>query len=134
MLAGRYTLLEQADFGFLETCVQRGHAIVAAGPFNSGVLAGNGKFNYGDAPADIVTRVQALAALCDEFNVPLQAAALQFPLAHPAIVSVVSGARSASQVASSVAWFNHEIPAAFWAALRTRHLIDEAAPLPGKGI
>lgn len=134
MLAGRYTLLEQADFAFLDECVKRGHAIVAAGPFNSGVLAGNGKFNYGDAPPEVVTRVQALAALCEEFAVPLQAAALQFPLAHPAIVSVVSGARNAAQVVSSVAWFNHPIPADFWDALRTRNLIAEGAPLPGKGI
>lgn len=134
MLAGRYTLLEQADPTFLETSLKRGHAIVSAGPFNSGVLAGNGKFNYGDAPAEVVTRVQALAALCEEFAVPLQAAALQFVAAHPAIVSVVSGARTAAQVASSVAWFNHDIPAAFWQALRTRNLIADTAPLPGQGV
>ena len=64
MLAGRYTLLEQHSLGFMDECARRGVGIVAAGVFNSGILAGSNKFNYGDAPADIVARVEALRAAC----------------------------------------------------------------------
>ena len=128
MLAGRYTLLEQASTDFLDTCRRNGNAIVAAGVFNSGVLVGNNKFNYADAPADIVARVQALQQACDAFDVPLPAAALQFPRAHPAIVSCVVGAQSAAQMRTNIAWFRHPIPDAFWASLKQQGLIDPAAP------
>ena len=92
MLAGRYTLLEQKSVSFLDECVRAKNAIVIAGAFNSGVLVGNNKFNYEDAPAEIVERVRVLKAACDEFGVPLPAAALQFPMAHPAVVCCVTGA------------------------------------------
>lgn len=128
MLAGRYTLLEQASAGFLESCRRNGNAVVAAGVFNSGVLVGNNKFNYDDAPPDIMARVQALQQACDAFDVPLPAAALQFPLAHPAIVACVVGARSAAQLRTNIGWFRHPIPAAFWASLKQQGLLDPAAP------
>jgi D-threo-aldose 1-dehydrogenase len=131
MLAGRYTLLEQASLSpFLESCVAAGHAIVAAGVFNSGILVGNGKFNYADAPPDMIARVEALAAACRDFNVELPAAALQFPLAHPAVASCVTGARTRAQLETNINWFRSPIPADFWQALKTRGLIDEAAPVP----
>ena len=101
MLAGRYTLLEQDCLApLLADCTRRGNAIVVAGVFNSGVLAGNNKFNYGDAPANVVARVSAMQAACDAFEVPLQAAALQFPMGHPAVVCCVSGTRSAKLCAN----------------------------------
>ncbi|UVF18814.1 aldo/keto reductase [Microvirga terrae] len=133
MLAGRYTLLEQMSLPLMERCVRVGTGIVIAGPFNSGILVGNNKFDYKDAPADVVQRVQALKAVCDEFDVPLPAAALHFPMAHPSVVSCVTGARNAEQLQTNVAWFEATIPDEFWTALRERGLIDEAAPLPGKG-
>jgi len=133
MLAGRYTLLEQMSLPLLERCVRAETGIIIAGPFNSGVLVGNNKFNYEDAPSEIVQRVHALQAVCDRFDVPLPAAALHFPMAHPAVVSCVTGARNAEQLQTNVAWFERSIPAELWTELRKLGLVDEAAPLPGKG-
>ncbi|KKX31935.1 aldo/keto reductase [Rhizobium sp. LC145] len=133
MLAGRYTLLEQQSLAFMDDCAEKGVAIVVAGPFNSGILAGNRKFNYADAPAEMIARVDALHAACEEEGVSMQAAALQFPLAHPAVVTIVSGARTAEQIKSNVDWFSETIPASFWTRLKERGLIAEGAPVPGEG-
>jgi D-threo-aldose 1-dehydrogenase len=131
LLAGRYTLLEQASLrSLLDACARQGNAIVIGGPFNSGVLAGNNKFNYADAPPDILDRVSRLRQACIEFGVPLQAAALQFPMAHPAVVSCVPGGRDLEQLRQNVAWFEQPIPPALWQALKQRGLIDERAPVP----
>ena len=130
LLAGRYTLLEQGALSpFLEACQRQGNAIVIGGPFNSGVLAGNGKFNYADAPPAVLARVEAIAAVCREFDVPLQAAALQFPLAHPAVVSCIPGAHGVAQLRQNAAWFEQAIPPALWQELKRRGLIDERAPV-----
>lgn len=134
MLAGRYTLLEQQSLGFMNDCHKAGTAIVIAGAFNSGILAGNRKFNYADAPAELLARVEALQRVCDEMTVNLQAAALQFPLAHPTTVSVVSGARNGAQIAANADWLEESIPDEFWRALQALALIDPAAPVPsGEG-
>jgi len=130
LLAGRYTLLEQGALPFLDECARRGVAIVVGGPFNSGLLAGQAKFNYEDAPAELVRRAAALREACAAHDVPLEAAALQFPLAHPAVASVLSGMRSAAQVAQNVAWFERPLPGALWDELRKRGLLDAAAPCP----
>lgn len=134
MLAGRYTLLEQESLSFMDECAAAGVSIVAAGVFNSGILAGNHKFNYEDAPADVMVRADALKAACREMNVNLQAAALQFPIAHKAVISVVSGARSGSQISSNIASFEEQIPVAFWQELRSRGLVAEGVPLPSDGV
>jgi D-threo-aldose 1-dehydrogenase len=134
MLAGRYTLLEQESLSpLLDESVKRGHAIVVAGPFNSGVLAGANTFNYAQAPEAVLQRVRALAAVCREFEVPLPAAALQFPLAHPAVVTCMAGAHDAAQLRQNIAWLQQPIPDALWLALRERGLLDERAPLPPQG-
>lgn len=134
MLAGRYTLLEQESLTpLLDESAKRGHAVVVAGPFNSGVLAGANTFNYAQAPQAVLDRVQALRAVCREFEVPLQAAALQFPLAHPAVVSCVAGAHDAAQLRQNIAWLEQPLPDALWLALRERGLVDPAAPLPLRG-
>ncbi|MFG6488500.1 aldo/keto reductase [Roseateles sp. BYS78W] len=133
LLAGRYTLLEQGSLGFMDRCAQEGVRVLVGGPFNSGLLAGQARYNYGDVPADVMSRAQALGAVAAEFDVPLQAAALQFPLAHPAVASVLAGMRSPAQVTANVAWLSHPIPRPFWLTLRERGLIDAAAPLPSKG-
>ncbi|MEP6876101.1 MAG: aldo/keto reductase [Burkholderiales bacterium] len=131
MLAGRYTLLEQAALSpLLDECLARGNAIVAAGPFNSGVLAGGSSFNYAAAPPHVIERVRALETVCREFDVSLPAAALQFPLAHPAVVSCVAGAHDEAELAQNIGWFESPIPPAFWNALHQRGLIDGRAPLP----
>lgn len=130
LLAGRYTLLEQASLSpLLDACVRHGNAIVIGGPFNSGVLAGNGKFNYADAPAGVLARAEAIAAVCREFGVPLPAAALQFPMAHPAVVSCIPGVHDAAQSRQSAAWFDMPIPPQLWQELKQRGLLDERAPV-----
>lgn len=135
LLAGRYTLLEQQTLSpLLEACTARGVGILLGGPFNSGILAGgvkgNRKFNYAEAPAEVIERVAALEAVCARFDVPLPAAALQFPMAHPAVASCLPGGRSAAQLRQNIDWFERPIPPAFWQALRAQGLLDPAAPVP----
>lgn len=131
MLAGRYTLLEQESLPLMDACARGGIGIVVAGAFNSGILAGGSTFNYETAPAGIVARVKTLRQACEAEGVTLQAAALQFPLAHPAALTLVSGARTGSQLRSNIDWFEQTIPAAFWMGLKERGLIAEGAPVPG---
>ncbi|GGY14810.1 oxidoreductase [Pseudoduganella dura] len=131
LLAGRYTLLEQASLEpLLDRCAGRGIGIVIGGPFNSGILAGTRKFNYEDAPADVVARVAAITAACRAAGVPVQAAALQFPMAHPAVVSCIPGAQSPAQLRQNAAWFAQPIPPGLWHALARDGLIDPRAPVP----
>lgn len=131
LLAGRYTLLEQAAREpVLDRCVARGVGIVIGGPFNSGILAGTRKFDYQDAPRDVIARVNAIDAACRAADVPLPAAALQFPLAHPAVVSCIPGAQSAAQLRQNAAWLGQPIPPGLWPALARDGLIDPRAPVP----
>lgn len=131
LLAGRYTLLEQTALEpLLDACVRAETAIVVGGVFNSGVLAGNGKFNYGDAPAEVVRKVQHLTDVCARFDVPLPAAALQFPFAHPAVVSCVVGARSVAQLQQNIAWLERPIPGQYWQSLLNEGLIAANVPVP----
>lgn len=132
LLAGRYTLLEQAGLQpLLQECQRHGNALIIGGPFNSGVLAGEAHYNYAQAPAAVLERVRALAAACREYQVPLPAAALQFPLAHPAVLSVVAGVRHPGQLQQNIAWFEQPIPPGLWATLRERGLLEADAPSPG---
>src|SRR5262249_3219941 len=89
LLAGRYTLLEQAPLDdLLPKCLSSGISIVVGGPLNSGVLAGRDTWNYKTARPEIVAQVERISAVCDSHKVPLAAAALQFPLAHPAVAAI----------------------------------------------
>ncbi len=134
LLAGRYTLLEQPALDeLLPLCVARGVEIIVGGPFNSGVLAGGAHYNYGAVPAAIAARVAALRAVCSAFGVPLAAAALQFPLAHPAVVRVIPGARSVAEVEANLAMMAVPIPAALWADMKAKGLLRPDAPVPGDG-
>jgi D-threo-aldose 1-dehydrogenase len=131
LLAGRYTLLEQTSLSpFLETCLQRGASVIVGGPFNGGALMGDGTWNYEKAPQAIVDRVAALEAACRAHGVPLGAAALRFPLAHPAIANVLPGPRTPAELDGILGWWNTPIPADLWADLGHRGLIDPRAPLP----
>jgi D-threo-aldose 1-dehydrogenase len=134
LLAGRYTLLEQGALPFLDRCKAAGVGVIVGGPFNSGLLAGQAKYNYGSVPADVMKRAQALAAVCAEFGVALEAAALCFPLAHPAVVSVLAGMRSPAQVMANADWARRPLPGELWTALRSRGLLDPAAPLPAGSV
>jgi D-threo-aldose 1-dehydrogenase len=137
LLAGRYTLLEQsACESFFPLCAKRGVSVILGGPFNSGILAsgvnGAGPFyyNYESAPQHIIERVAQLESICIEFSIPLPAAALQFPRAHPQVCSVIAGLASPAQVEQSVTWMNAVIPQEFWNRLREQNVIHPNAPTP----
>jgi len=131
LLAGRYTLLEQTPLhDLLPACEKAGTGIILGGPYNSGILAGGDTWNYAKAPSDVIAKAQSISNVCDAHNVPLCAAALQFPLGHPIVASVIPGARSQSEMEQNVAYFNTAIPASFWSDLRNENLLDEQAPLP----
>ena len=123
MVAGRYTLLEQpAAPELIPECRERGIGIAVAGAFNSGLLAtstpGPGaRYEYGDAPAEVVARAQRLAMVCGKFGVELPAAALQFPLREPVVRSVVLGATEPAHIAQNVARVAEPIPDALWEQL-----------------
>jgi D-threo-aldose 1-dehydrogenase len=131
LLAGRYTLLEQAPLeDLLPKCLAAGTSIVVGGPLNSGILAGRDTWNYKTAPPEIVTRVNAIEAVCDAHRVPLAAAALQFPLAHPAVAAIIPGPRNVEEFHANLKLLRHPIPARLWADLRDAGLLDPGAPTP----
>ncbi|MDX8037514.1 aldo/keto reductase [Lentzea sp. BCCO 10_0856] len=136
MLAGRYTLLEQPSLAsFLPLCVERGVSVVACGVFNSGLLskpvvAADAKYNYDDAPAELVARARAIAEVCGRHGVTLPEAAIQFALGHPAVVSVVIGSRTAEQMTANASYFAAEIPADLWNELKALNLVDPEVPTP----
>ncbi len=131
LLAGRYTLLEQAPLDdLLPKCLVAGTSIVVGGPLNSGILAGRDTWNYRPAPPDVAARVKAIAVICDSHRVPLAAAALQFPLAHPAVAAIIPGPRNAEEFAANLDLLRHPIPAGLWADLREAGLLHREAPVP----
>jgi aryl-alcohol dehydrogenase-like predicted oxidoreductase len=134
LLAGRYTLLDQSGLAdLLPLCASRGVAVIAAGVYNSGLLADpspGAPYNYRAASPDLVDRALALRAECDRHGVPLRAAAIQFPLAHPAVTTVVVGANSPEQVEDAVAMFRFPVPAGFWSGLKSAGLLPEHVPVP----
>lgn len=130
MLAGAYTLLEQDALEILfPLCEQRGISIIAASPYNSGVLANGQHYNYEMASHKILTRVNALQKICETYQVDLPHVALQFPLCHSQIVSVVTGARNEEQIALSVSYLKQKIPSRLWQALKEADLISMNAPI-----
>jgi D-threo-aldose 1-dehydrogenase len=136
MLAGRYTLLEQTALDdLLPICERRGIGLVAAGVFNSGLLArptptDDAKYDYADAPVELVERARRIAEVCERHGTSLPAAALGFPLAHPAVVSVCVGARSPEEVERNVHLYHAGTPAAVWADLEAEGFLRREAPVP----
>jgi len=137
LLAGRYTLLEQPALtsGLLALCADRGTRLLAAGVFNSGLLASRpdarSTYNYVSTPSAVLERAQALWRLCESFGVPPQAAAVQFPAHHPVVASTVVGAKSADEVKQVLAWRAADIPAGLWTALKKDGFIAADAPTEG---
>jgi D-threo-aldose 1-dehydrogenase len=135
LLAGRYTLLEQEPLAtLLPLCEQRNTKIIIGGPYNSGILAtgavAGARFNTKLAPEPVLERVRQIEAICARYGVALPAAALQFPLGHPLVVSVIPGAQSVEELQQNLDYLQQTIPASLWADLQREGLIDPAAPLP----
>lgn len=131
LLAGRYTLLEQDPLtDLLPACEKTDTSIVIGGPFNSGILVGGTTWNYGAAPDHILNRVKHINEICQSFDVPLAAAALQFPLGHDTVASVIPGLRNQDELSASLAWANTDIPAGLWEALKQADLLHPDAPVP----
>lgn len=131
LLAGRYTLLEQAPLDdLIPECQRRQTSLVVGGPLNSGILAGRDTWNYDKAPPEIVDRVRKLTAVCDAHGVPLAAAALQFPLAHPVVACVIPGPRSAEEFEANLPLFAMKISSSLWSDLRNEGLLHHDAPVP----
>jgi D-threo-aldose 1-dehydrogenase len=134
LCAGRYTLLDQrALTELLPSAAQRGTSVVIGGAFNSGLLADpkpGMMYNYASAPQELLDQALAIKAIAERHGTTLRAAALAFPLAHPAVASVLVGTRSADEVRDTVRQFTTDVPAEFWQELRAAKLLPEEAPVP----
>lgn len=131
LLAGRYTLLEQKSLDpFLTTCVARKASVVIGGPFNSGILVGGTTWNYEKAPEEIVRKVEIIKSVCADFGVDMPAAALKFPLTHPAVISTIPGPRTAAELQQILDWWTTDIPHTLWDAMAEKGLFAQGTPLP----
>ncbi|OAP38506.1 aldo/keto reductase [Sinorhizobium glycinis] len=136
LVAGRYTLLNHEPLhSAFDELLSRNVSIIAGGIFNSGILASGtsgatATYDYGKVPAAVLDRVKSIEAVCEEYRVSLPAAAMQFVYAHPAVATLVMGAKSSAEVDQNVAAINERIPPAFWTALQSADLLPATAPLP----
>jgi D-threo-aldose 1-dehydrogenase len=129
MLAGRWTLLDRSGEPLLDRCARRGVSVLAAAPFNSGILAQaapseRDTYDYAPVTGPVLRRAQELAALCRTSGVDLPHAAIRFPLRHPAVASVVAGMAGPEQVRLAARWATRPVPEALWERL------EPTAPLP----
>jgi D-threo-aldose 1-dehydrogenase len=153
LLAGRYTLLDQSGLPeLLPLCQEKGISIIAAGVYNSGILShpdpgsiggvnsgadaietwkDNVTYNYVPAGAEVIARAAALKAVCDRHGVPLMAAAIQFPMHHPAVATVLTGPRAPEHVVVNTEMMRYPIPDQLWAELKSEGLLPADAPTPG---
>ncbi len=135
LLAGRYTLLEQGGLeAFMPECVKRNVSVILGGPYNSGILTGGVKpgatHDYVAAPAQLFEKAQRIEAVCQRHGVELGAAAMQFPLFHPAVCAVIPGALSVNEVKQNVSRMSAKIPSDLWGELKRERLLDPSAPTP----
>jgi D-threo-aldose 1-dehydrogenase len=119
----------------LPECEQRGIGIVAAGVFNSGLLArqtppDDAHYDYDSAPPGVVQRARRIATVCDRHGTSLPAAAIAFPLGHPVVVTVCLGARSPQQVERNLSLHQAAVPTALWDELKAEGLLRQDAPVP----
>jgi D-threo-aldose 1-dehydrogenase len=138
LVAMAYTLLDQASLHTgMAACTARGVSVIIGTPFASGILAtgpgADAKYDYAVAPAQVQAKVGALQATCREHGISLTAAALQFPMAHPAVVSIIPGAANPWEMRQNIAALSAVIPESFWASLKSQGLIAPAAPTPSSG-
>ncbi len=135
IVAMPYTLLDQSALGTgLKRCLDNNISVIIGAPYASGILATgpgpNARYGYGIASDEVQDKVRRIQAVCARHGVSLQAAALQFPLAHPTVVSVIPGGARPEEVTSNIGYLQEPIPTAFWSELKTAGLIDTAAPVP----
>ncbi len=134
LVAGRYTLLDQSALAeLMPACAERGIGLLVGGVYNSGILANpepGARYDYEPADQDLLARAQRLAVVCARHDVPLKAAAIQFPFGHPAVTSVVIGARSAAEIGENVEMAAWPVPGELWAELRDEGLLPADVPLP----
>lgn len=135
LLAGRYTLLEQDGLDELFPLAEKKNfSFYLGGPYNSGILATGAvpgaKYNYVPAPQEIVDRVSRIEAVCKRHNVPLAAAAIQFPLGHPRVASIIPGGVNPREVAANSELMLTPIPGALWDELKAENLLVKDAPVP----
>ena len=135
LLAGRYTLLEQGGLeAFLPECVRRNVSVILGGPYNSGILTGGVKpgatHDYVAAPMHLIEKASRIEAICRRHGVELGAAAMQFPLFHPAVCAVIPGALSANEVKQNIRRLSAAIPVELWSELKREKLLDPNAPTP----
>jgi len=127
LCAGRYTLLEQPALAdLLPACTQRGTSVIIGGVYNSGLLIDprpGAMYDYGPVPEPVLARAQAIRDTCAEHNVPLRAAALRFPLAHPAVAAVLVGCRTPEEVDDNASLWTAPIPESLWTTLTSRGLL-----------
>jgi D-threo-aldose 1-dehydrogenase len=136
LLAGRFTLLDHSSFEkFLPKCLDKDVKIILGGPFNSGILAddnlgGNSLFNYGNVPKDILIRAKKLSKISKKYNIPLKAAALQYVMSHPAVISTIPGPENIKELLNNIENCNLYIPENFWIDLIENNLIPKNAFYP----
>lgn len=135
LVAGRYTLIDQTALGrLLPLCLKKNITVFVGGAYNSGILATGAvkgaKFDYEDAPREIIEKVRRVEQVCARHGVPLKAAAMQFPLAHPAVVSVISGCRAPAEVEENARMLSTPIAQDFWSELVQEGLLPAEAPVP----
>jgi D-threo-aldose 1-dehydrogenase len=135
LLAGRYTLLDQIALKeLLPLCQQKNISIIIGGAYNSGILATGAvegaHYNYAPAPPEIMEKTRKIETVCARFNIPMKAAALQFPFGHPTVVSNIPGVKTKDRFEENLSLFTHPVPAEFWAALKAENLIVAEAPVP----
>jgi D-threo-aldose 1-dehydrogenase len=134
LLAGRYTLLDQSALtDLLPACEARGVSVVIGGVFNSGVLvdpAPGASFDYVPAGDAVLAKAAAIREVCRRYDVPLAAAALRFPLAHPRVCTVLVGPRTVDELEMDLALFDTDIPDDLWTDLRAAGLVDPTVSIP----
>jgi D-threo-aldose 1-dehydrogenase len=137
LLAGRYTLLDQRGLDeLLPEAARRGTAVVVGGVFNSGLLANPSRdstYDYTAVPEEILTRALRMQEACQKRDVPLRAAALQFPFGHPAVVSVLIGSRTVDELEDAVRMASIPVPSGIWSDLHGGGLLPYRVPVPLPG-
>ena len=134
LLAGRYSLLDRTALDELfPLCVERGIGVLVAQMLHGGLIEGmpNPQIYYRPVPPEITARVDRIAAICRRYDVPVAAAAIQFPLAHPAVTGVITGPGTREQVNQNLGWLEVKIPGGLWADLKREGLLEPDVPVPG---